>query len=316
MKDRLDKVIKLANIYSKLALGDGENKPLLENIFDESQPFSNRVTKENITPPPTQVIDESNPVIPPDLAHDAWLIGAIEHIRGPHIKGKEYFYQSMRGFIKENKPIIDGIRGWFTTTPRFLGYGLDGVAYDIGNNKVLKLFHSMLAFDKAKEAIERLHTNPVLGKTEAMIYDVGAFQPKGILYYYIIEKMKPVRSVTNYKYIEDISDTTINFISKNPQLFDNLKSLVRKNDPNLSVLVKNKVRAIAERISHKIRVILKDNIKSIEEQIPDLSKDWLPSYIEEVCMKYITDRVDLHMGNLGVTNYGKLVYFDPVFSGW
>ena len=59
------------------------------------------------------------------------------------------------------------------------------------------------------------------------------------------------------------------------------------------------------------------NIKSINESLKDsLNSDWLQFLIEEITLKYLTGRGDLHSGNLGLTNYGVFRYFDPSWHGW
>ena len=57
-------------------------------------------------------------------------------------------------------------------------------------------------------------------------------------------------------------------------------------------------------------------LDKIEDKIPTLRRSWLVSYIEEVMTKFITGRGDLHMGNLGVTSYGDLRYYDPTHEDW
>ena len=54
----------------------------------------------------------------------------------------------------------------------------------------------------------------------------------------------------------------------------------------------------------------------VEKGISNLNKTWLQSFVEEILMKYLTGRTDLHLGNLGVTSYGELRYFDPSFANW
>ena len=45
----------------------------------------------------------------------------------------------------------------------------------------------------------------------------------------------------------------------------------------------------------------------------NLKDNWLENLIEEIIHKINTGRTDLHTGNIGVTNYGQLRFFDPVF---
>lgn len=66
--------------------------------------------------------------------------------------------------------------------------------------------------------------------------------------------------------------------------------------------------------------------KNLEEEYEDrivninnntlLRGNWLVKFIEEIILKYLTGRGDLHLGNLGVTNQGNFRYFDPAYTGW
>ena len=47
-----------------------------------------------------------------------------------------------------------------------------------------------------------------------------------------------------------------------------------------------------------------------EEMTTNLRPSWLPSLIQEVLMKNVIGRIDLHMGNIGVTSYGEFRFFD------
>jgi hypothetical protein len=52
------------------------------------------------------------------------------------------------------------------------------------------------------------------------------------------------------------------------------------------------------------------------QQDGQLKDNWLRLYIEEIIVKYLTSRTDLHLGNLGITNSGELRYFDPSYGNW
>ena len=258
-----------------------------------------------------------------NIAHNTWLAQAIERISTHH--GENV----IPNFIIRNKPTIDRIRQSFQISePKPLGGGADGVAFDIGG-RVLKIFKDKVAYEKAKDAFDRLHTTPALAKTEAMLYDVGVlgFLPyyvdtptKGIyLYYYIMEKMKPVYDLDN----DDISSSIRGIISgiashleSDPSKWKTMKSMI--DDPNKAKLIKTQVRKEAITLSRKwlASPIRREDINTISQGIRSLKSDWLPLYIEEVLMKYLTGRGDLHLGNLGITPYGELRYFDPAYHGY
>ena len=54
--------------------------------------------------------------------------------------------------------------------------------------------------------------------------------------------------------------------------------------------------------------------ENLPEEMINLQDDWLEKLCEELIIKYLTGRTDTHLGNLGVTRYGYLRYFDPAFS--
>jgi hypothetical protein len=162
--------------------------------------------------------------------------------------------------------------------------------------------------------MERLHKNPDLAKTEAMIYDAGYLGDIGKMkiYYIIIEKMKPVSGLDEYsiKYIETVAAFISTMMSRNKDLIKPMK----KNIENISE-IKNQITTITGMIesaalSHK-------DIKRYVEYIEThnaLNPNWLKYFIEELIVKYLTARTDVHIGNLGITNSGQLRYFDPVYN--
>lgn len=56
-------------------------------------------------------------------------------------------------------------------------------------------------------------------------------------------------------------------------------------------------------------------IKELSNTLP-LRKNWLRTLIEEIAVKYLTQRGDLHLGNIGITNYGDFRYFDSAHPRW
>lgn len=259
--------------------------------------------------------------IPIELAHEGYLIDALRQMVG----GKE---NDLLQFIKDNKAKIDSIRRFFSKTPKMLGKGSDGIAFDIGGGKVLKIFTDLTSLQKAVEAMHRLHKEPALAKTEAMIYDAGRLgqyrvenkwgrADKRDIYYYIIEKMKPIRNINDdaAKIMRDILDMIKFEVEQSDDVkWNNLK--LKITNPKLHEEVKKEVAQEAETIHNHIVRNFPYITKKVEEFVSGLRQGWLKSYIEEVLMKFLTGRTDLAMRNLGLTGYGEFRYFNPAYQGY
>lgn len=225
--------------------------------------------------------------------------------------------QAIKNFISNNKSKISEILNIGTTIPRPVGCGIDGCAFSISDNLILKIFKDKQLYNKSLETINRLHKEPQLANTEAMIYDVGELgkfefaQLKIPIYYYIMEKMKPV-STLNQNTIENIYDLIKSIVHL---FYENKQTLKQiKNDLENKILdqtqIKEEINIYKKTLSEEVRKTNIEDINKIENNI-DLSSDWLESLVEEILVKYLTGRTDLHIGNLGISKYKKLRYFDP-----
>ena len=217
-------------------------------------------------------------------------------------------------FIKNNTIILDKLISSFSSYPKLLGIGDDGAAYSISPNLVFKIFKNQFSYLKAKDSFERLHKNPDLGKNEAMIYDlgiIGSFNGQTI-YYYIIEKMETL-NVRMKNHLMPIVASIGNYIIRNKEKFKEVKKKLYDSKNNYKI--KSYIDSESEIIKNYIYEYYSDQIENIESA-EDLNPEWVKNLAEEILFKHLTDRNDLHLGNLGITNYGKFIYFDPSHEYW
>lgn len=295
--------------------------------------------------------EEVNPLlISINLSHNYYLVEAVEQLFGfdpanlGHIAMLDKFYEENEGKIKN-------IRKNFSMNPKKLGSGIDGVAFKINSFQVLKIFKSEHVFKDALESINRLHQSPEIAGTEANIYDAGVLGNifNHTLYYYIIEYMKPVSKIgldtdpvsateaANFLN-KDIINYIVNIIkgnffetgvdwSKRSFWRDIKNKMANKEISNAEV--KDVLKTSSEEISDYILLSI-DGIKLqkfidfYQSQKLDLSDNWLQLLVEEIILKYLTNRVDFHLGNIGlVTSPSKkgegqkfnFRYFDPSHEG-
>jgi hypothetical protein len=254
---------------------------------------------------------QSPSLIHKDIGHYMWVANTLA--RSTSFSNDPDTHSLIKQFIIEHKDKLDKIRSSFSKEPKELGFGMDGVAYDIGNGMVLKLFFSENAYNHAIAAINRLHTNQLMGKTEAMIYDAGKlgnFLDK-TLYYYMIEKVSVINEKTGM-HVEEIVEFVITYVKSNLPYW---KELLNRADAigssEFSNIIYKRVNECMDLFNmnrfNKIAIDIINKDKTI-----DLQEDWFPNLIEEVIMKLITNRGDLHRGNIGVTQAGYFRIFDPV----
>ncbi len=218
------------------------------------------------------------------------------------------------------KPKLEALRPYFQQTPKKLGAGMDGIAFDIGGGKILKIFRSERAYREAIKSMDRLYKRPELAKTEAMIYDVGvlgSLRGKDPLYYWIMEKM-PV----TLENIDNFDLETLNgLITIITRVYDDMPHPMKLDissnieDPaqkeKVTQFIKDATKYVVTELNRHPYFAKENRLKKFETN-HKLSPGWLETFAEEIIFKLMSGRVDLHEGNVGITNYGQLRFFDPV----
>lgn len=262
-----------------------------------------------------------------------WLRDVLKEVIGDYDLNQRF-----KELIEDNKEEIEKINKYKNIAyPPLLGRGADGPAYLIARNisspfesetegsVVVKFCTSVHPYEKAIESMTYLHKYPEFARTEARIYDVGKLNPTtSPIYFIIMEKMSPVTSVRADDYqlrrIYEYIAKEIN--EKDSDKFKSLKKIYNKiiHSPQKyekqSLTLKDYIRNMV--INYSSNIIANFDARRLRKTKENfgLNNDWLEQFIEEIIMKYLTSRTDLHFGNLGVTSYGQLRYFDPAHEDW
>jgi hypothetical protein len=305
-------------LTKKLALSTSKSNPIVDGIdVDESKYIPRFTSMSGKTFPalyfsigkqPNSVSQGSDKLI----AQHFYLIDMIRSLFGKE-PTSDNDLASLKSQIVKNRVICDRVAAIIGSRPKKLGMGADGVVYQVNDHQVIKFLTSRYAFEEAQKAFDRLHSNPELSKTEAMIYDLGKlidFKDKRI-FFILLEKMNPItekpHSHETMRRVKMIVREIVDFVIHRPKLIDNVKSAMSSGD---SLKIHKLISYALIELEPLVRESLGPVISKVEEDL-DLRSSWLPSFIEEIIMKSATNRKDLHIGNLGVTYYGDLRYFDP-----
>lgn len=234
-------------------------------------------------------------------------------------------------YITNNKSKLDNIISLSSQLPKYVGNGVDSVVFDIGNGMILKIFKSEDLYNETLKYFNILHESPELAKTETMIYDVDKLSDG--FYYSITQKMLPVQKLDDLAktYIFKLNKLLASYLQQHQKdwkkwvvIFDSISP----QNPNSKEEVNKALKQIKEYSEFVANYILLDITNDSDQKVIDaveyfqefqeenLKNNWLDTYVEEVIIKLITRRGDLHMGNLGLTNTGEFRYFDSSHSNW
>lgn len=215
------------------------------------------------------------------------------------------FDEEFDDFIKYNKLNINKIFKWTLKHPNMLGCGSDGCAFDIGTNKILKLFSNINSFNYAKNNMNDMFKNKNNPESNAMIFDVdyiGDFNAQPV-FFYIQEKVN-----TNYRSI----NLTLSTIISNIIDEDNLDLSIDESAKNI---INNTLKSSSMFEDNFSSILF--GIKQINNQAKEknvfLKNNWEKDFIKDVIAnkrKY-KNSFDYNSHNLGISESGKILIFDP-----
>ena len=218
------------------------------------------------------------------------------------------FYDTMKGnnpligdipdvekFYELNKKVLDRILQ-SATEFRFLGAGMNGSAYSIGNNQVFKIEPSGY---RAEKVASRYGKQMKTGLHHPMIYDTGKLKTEyGELSFSILEKME-IPSDEDLVVIEQLIQP-IHYLMINTKRVQQPDGKFKREPYTPKEVVK------------QLMIKKADKIKEVGEKLR-LKDGWLEKLINHMFKVRKENLSDFHAGNIGIRRVGPegyLVFFD------
>lgn len=221
------------------------------------------------------------------------------------------FESLLLNYFDENIQILNSLSPFIKKSEfRYLGAGVNGIAFAIDKDKVLKIHKNPIEHQKTNESISRIWNKSIYADTELMVYDTGEFvgaSDRGFnIFWSIMQRVKTNNIEFNNELEELLS-------------FCKAKAFKYLTNDFKEELLATKNKKIRTKLLNKLYLDIMqackqqrpDTIKLITEEYPALKANWLRHFIREILIKIVTGRVDLHLGNIGLNNQGYFVFFDP-----
>ncbi len=317
-----------------------------ENQLSLDSPDLDRKTMEPSTPSVDKLIRETSPYpgwnLPgeersaPSMDLD-WIMEDVLSLnlgRGKHISSDEITPE----FILAVQTAGDGSR------PKFVGSGVFGAVWDIGNNRLIKIY-DLAAEDDKKDLTRGMIFNDLLGaEYELMVHSSGKFlqpeliseRPKGwkvmekLINNNDMKKIHPGLHAGLSSFILSISSEITDLIWNDD---DNsiAIAMLRKRTLGLPAKERNKILAEILREPETTSVVnkaaekIKNNIENIkykrwssgfEDQMAEefsLDPEWVIRLIKHMLILHISRRIDVQLKNIGIR---PSVPADPEAEDW
>lgn len=234
-----------------------------------------------------------------DYVHYLFLYEFFKNNINYDIDDDNEFKEQFADFIKDNKNNLNKIFKWTSKHPQQLGCGIDGCAYDIGNNKILKLFSSKISYLNSLNVINEMFNNKHHASANSMIFDsdfLGEFNAYPV-YFYIQEKVNTNNKSINYT-------------------ISNLIELIVNLD-NLELKQRDSIQNILENIyDHEEIIYLREKLeRECKSKDIFLVNHWFTKLVKDVIInnRKHTPYFDYNSGNVGITDYGTITIFDPSY---
>jgi hypothetical protein len=229
--------------------------------------------------------------------------------------------------------------------PEYVGSGVWGVVWNIGNDRYLKVYDFSTEHEKAELTRGMVFEKTPFAESELMVHSYGAltkptqkgFRHKGWkimerlrgekymiekndnLYYVFSNLVTMLRSDTlNNAYRDDPISEKIAEIKKfvlgnsNWDIYDEDENIIAAlRIPENIESINRAVKRTREKADHHLGI--RDNKDFNEKMIDafDLNQNWMNKLIEHMHILYISGRSDSHMGNIGIRpSTGTFVFFD------
>jgi hypothetical protein len=192
--------------------------------------------------------------------------------------------------------------------PQYLNEGVFGVAFSLGNNRVLKIMREY-DYNQIKKVYDFLYSRDDKAKYLVNIYEIGEFDSIDIqsnkLYYAVLERVKhKSRSEDNQSELHDKLNDVIHGIL--PPALNKIRMIKMKREQHDNTdITDDEVKSITNEIfdyfwTSNMNEEQINNIKDIINYFGNGEKKWFYNFIKSVVVLVVKDlHRDIHTGNFG-----------------
>lgn len=218
-------------------------------------------------------------------------------------------------FLLDNEEVLDKIvKSHGGDTPEYLGSGVEGSAWELGDGTVLKIFKGEPTWEY-EERMKEIYSKKPQASHEIMIHEKGKFKTRKGGYareipisWVVVEKTIPILSESDWPNTSNLTKIVQAVDNITGRYEDTLIEIIeqRGNDEAFEFAKAVLKPQVLERIE---RFYYSEYIRATREE--DLADDWLDNFIDQIFYQHAHQREDTHAGNVGIRpSTGYLVFYD------
>lgn len=248
----------------------------------------------------------------------SWFGGPTRLERGKLVKSgiaksiDSYGRGELERFLSDNLGTLRSIvRRHGGSEPEYLGSGIEGTAWLLGDGTVLKVY--LGTQERYEDELDEIYSKNPMGKHNLMVHEQGSLVSKlGYpISWAVMESFIPLEDLLKESHTRE-SEMFLHIFNKIGREFHDSFYMVDEilSDGDSEDVFHFLQETVAPDVLEDIYFVYEDQIQNIAETF-NLADNWVENLVEQLIVKISKGKGDIHIGNVGLReSTGQLVYFD------